>query len=200
MTLHERAKAIRAKLKKNGGPTATEAADVIAKLLKEIPEPTRGELHPLRLRLIQIRTKNPRQIRPDAETRNWRKIEKHVTTEDVDLLVKFYKLPQSQKPDETWSRKVSPTQIMSQYHDQLQLAETFRDKHPHLFKDRSEKQQLAEPTGWQKIAPGNLGDRSWTLLCKQYPDIAKELFNELSNPVQTPGNNLAEDSKKTLNL
>ncbi len=181
MKIKAEAEEVKALLIKNGGPLAKRAAVLISKLEKYIPNEEPGALHPLRLKIIQIRTKAPRAARPEKENRDWAKLGKLITAADVDLLVKFYKLPQSRLPDETWNRKVSVAQIFSQCLEQIELAETYKSKHPHLFASTKKDPHLAEPNGWQAHAPGNLGDRSWTLVCQQYPDIAKEIAESINS-------------------
>ncbi|MGZ0657061.1 hypothetical protein ACWPKS_15770 [Coraliomargarita sp. W4R72] len=175
--LKTEAQEVTQQLKNNGGPLAKRAAALISKLLKQIPEPKKpGQLHPLRLRIIQIKTKAPRAVRPEKEDRDWAKVSKHITTTDVDTLVRFYKCPKPSKPDETWNQKGAVAQIFAQLLEQIEIAESHKAKNPHLYQAPKPKGPTHhEPTNWQQHAPGNLGRMSWTMLCQQYPEYIKEI-------------------------
>ena len=179
MNLHDRAKAVRSKLKKNGGPLATEAADVIGKLLKEIPEPTTGKLHAWHRRIVlMFHPTFKKDTRDSAEIRLFIKTLPLMTEEGLRACEYWRAKPEPKGFDKHLSpRKSTPSIFMRNYEDQEAFALEYCAKFPAA---RPKKAGIPELQGWQDIAPGNLGNRSWDQVCKQYPDIAKDICKQLS--------------------
>jgi len=163
-------------LKKNGGPLAKRAAALISKLLKEITQTKPvGGIHPdheLIFLLFQRRLNKPQ--RDAKETRAFKNISHLVTAQDLKNLKRLYHQPQPKGFHKILScRKNSPTTLMRAYIEQADLAAQWSKENPPAPDPKSTK--YPELNGWQSKAPGRLSERSWPLVCSQYPEIAKEI-------------------------
>lgn len=166
-------KQVISRLKKNGGPLAIKAADLIKELSKAVPKKQRGELHPYHkaiVLLFQNRLNKPH--RDNNEVRAFREIQSLITPNDLENLKRFYKQPTPKSFHQLLSRrKNAPITLMRSYIDQAELAARWCKQNP--LPPDPQKTSIPEPENWQQHAPGNLGNMSWHLVCRQYPDIAK---------------------------
>ena len=177
-----------ARLRRNGGPLATAAADCIEALLLEVaklqrpPSKTR-DLHPLRRRLILLfQSRIMSATRDRREDTAWARIAKIVKEEDVAALERFYRAREATDSDETWSRKKNILTLLNQYVTQVELAHTWADKRRGgAAGPRAAKPAIPEPEGWQARAVGALGERSWDYVCRFYPEEAAQLAQEGGN-------------------
>jgi len=163
-------------LKKNGGPLAKRAAAVISSLLKEAtPTKPRGALHPHHeaiVLLFQTRLNKPQ--RDAKEHRAFRDIAKLTNPDDLQQLKRFYKQADPKGFHKLLSRrKATPITLMRSYIEQTEIAAQWCNQNPPAPDPKTT--QFPEPTGWQSKAPGRLNEYSWALVCRQYPDIAKEI-------------------------
>jgi len=173
-------KEIVSKLRSNGGQLAAAAADCIERLLSQIPDKPKGGIDPRHadiVLLFQSRLNKPQ--RDAKEVRAFNEIKHLITPEDLKHLKRFYKQPESKGFHKYFSRrKNAPVTLMRAYVDQVELAAEWCRKNPPPADPN--KTTYPEPNGWQAQAPGRLGERSWSQLCKQYPDTAKQIHNQLS--------------------
>jgi hypothetical protein len=168
------------KLRSNGGKLATAAADCIEDLLSQLPTPKeRGKLDPRHeaiVLLFQGRLNKP--VRDKKETAVFNTIKHMVTEEDMNNCQRFLSQPEPKGFHKLLSaRKKTPITFMRDYVNQTDLATEWCRLNPPAPDPHATK--FPEPKGWQAHAPGNLGERSWTLVCKQYPDIAEGLHGQL---------------------
>lgn len=173
------AKELVRKLRANGGPLAVAAADCIETLLKQIPSKPRGGIDPRHQAIVlifQLRLNKPQ--RDAKEIRAFNAIKHLVEDADLKNLRRFYRQPEPNGFHKLLSaRKKTPTTLMRDYVNQTDLAAEWSRLNP-PEPDPTET-KFPEPTNWQTHAPGNLGQKSWRLLCQQYPDIAADLHNQL---------------------
>ena len=181
MAFETEAKEVLSLLKKNGGPLALRAASIIKELLKSAPKQPRGELHPYHkaiVLLFQNRLNKPH--RDQNEVRVFKSIKKLINQEELENLKRFYKqkAPKSYHPLLS-RRKNSPITFMRSYVDQVFLAEKWCKENPPP--PDPQKTSIPETENWQQHAPGNLGNMSWYLVCREYPDIAKDISEAVKN-------------------
>jgi len=163
-------------LKKNGGPLAKRAAALILQLLKETtPAKPSAGIHPDHEAIVLLFQRRLNKPQRDAkETRVFRDISHLVTAQDLKNLKRLYKQPQSKGFHQILSRrKNSPTTLMRAYIEQADLAAQWSNVNPPAPDPKSTK--YPEIKGWQSKAPGRLSERSWPLVCSQYPEIAKKI-------------------------
>ena len=179
MKIHAEAKEVEKLLKKNGGPLATRAAAVISELRKYLPKETRGQIHPHHEAIVLLfQSRLNKSIRDSKEIRAFKAIEKLITSDDLDNLKRFYKQSDPKQYHKQLSRrKATPTTLMRSWVEQCDLAAEWCRQNPPAPKPGATK--YPEPDGWQQHAPGRLGDFSWQMLSRQYPDIAKQLSESL---------------------
>lgn len=167
------------KLRANGGPLATAAADCIEALLLEVAKSQRPpsltrELHPLRRRLILLfHARIMSATRDRREDTAWARISRIVQEDDVAALERFYRAPQATDADETLSRKRNILTLLNNYTAQVELAHTYLEKRKP--KATSASNLPPEPKGWQQHALGALGERSWDYILRFYPEEAQRL-------------------------
>lgn len=75
-------------------------------------------------------TRKLKPVRDRSETTSWKRIEKFVTEDEVELIEWFYSAPKSKSFDETWNRKTTPATIMNNWTNQLEKAEAYRESRP----------------------------------------------------------------------
>lgn len=181
MTLEE-CKTIRAKLRQNGGPLASAAADCIDFLLKETPAKPKAGIHPSHeaiVLLFQKRLNKPQ--RDSKEIRAFKAIEHLIDQDDLTALRRFFRQPDPKGYQRLLSaRKKTPVTLMRDWIAQCDLAKEWCRLNPPAPEPGTTK--FPEPDGWESQAPGNLGKKSWSLVCQQYPEIAEQLHNDLSPP------------------
>jgi hypothetical protein len=167
------------KLRSNGGQLATVAADCIEQLLEQVPAKPRCGIDPRHkaiVLLFQSRLNKPQ--RDPKEIRVFNGIKDQVTTEDLKNLKRFYRQPEPKHYHKILSRrKNAPITLMRSWIDQCELAAEWNRKNPPPPDPTATK--FPEPANWQPHAPGALGERSWSHICQQYPDIAENLHNQL---------------------
>lgn len=169
------------KLRANGGPLAICAADCIEELLAQIPaSKPRGGIDPRHEAIVLLfRSRLNKPQRDAKEVRAFNAIKHLVEDADLKNLRRFYRQPDPKNFHQLLSaRKKTPTTMMRDYINQRDLAEAWCEKNPPAPDPHETK--FPEPEGWQKEAPGNLGQKSWRLICQQYPDIAADLHNQLN--------------------
>lgn len=173
------AKEVVSLLKKNGGPLALRAATLIRQLSKPSPNKKPGEIHPHHKAIVLLfQTRLNKTVRDHNEIRAFKLIKNIIEPHELENLKQFYKpkTPKSYHPLLS-RRKNSPITLMRSYVDQVFLAEKWcSENKPKPSKNILE---IPEPDDWQTRAPGNLGNRSWSLVCSQYPDIAKEISESI---------------------
>lgn len=168
------------KLRQNGGPLAIAAADCIEKLLKQAPDPKpRGLIDPRHKAIVLLfQTRLNKPLRDRKEHTVFAQIKHMVTDEDLENCRRWFRAPEPKGFDKLLSpRKKTPVTFMRDYVNQTDLAAEWCRRNP---PSRATEPELPEPEGWQAQAPGRLGEYSWPLLCKQYPDIAHDLHSQLT--------------------
>jgi len=82
-------------------------------------------------------TKTQRKL-DKGEATAWKGIKNHVTDEEVTLIERFYAETKSKQYDQTWNRKGTPAQLMNQWHQQVDLAGSYYEKHSPVQISKSE--------------------------------------------------------------
>ena len=169
-------------LKKNGGPLAKRAAAVISQFLKETkPAKPRGGIHPHHeaiVLLFQTRLNKPQ--RDAKEHRTFKDISNLIDPQDLQNLKRFYKQPDPKGFHKQLSRrKATPITLMRSYIEQTEIAAEWSKQNPPAPDPKATR--FPEPEGWRSKAPGRLNEYSWALVCRQYPDIAKEISETMQH-------------------
>ena len=188
--LREDARRVWRLLHRRESKLAQEAATVIAKAMQKInelenppPVKKRGELHPLHRRLILCcQSKIVTKARDSKEDTAFKRVLRmELAEDDIAALERFYRVRKSEKVDETWNRKTTPTILMNNISTQLDLAHTWCDRNKP--KPREVDTTPPEPEGWRQHAPGAFQDEgfsSWFGFWRDYPDEAKRVLREVA--------------------
>jgi|OM-RGC.v1.019939602 hypothetical protein len=170
------------KLRRNGGQLATLAADCIEDLLAQVPAAKpRGAIDPRHKRIVLLynsRLNKPQRDRKEVTAFN--QIKHLVTEDDLENLRRWLSQPEPQAFHKLLSpRKKTPITLMRDWVNQTDLAAEWCRLNPPAADPGQTR--FPEPDGWQAHAPGRLSEYSWQLICRQYPDIAERLHNQLSS-------------------
>lgn len=169
------------KLRANGGPLAIAAADCIEDLLAQVPAPKpRGGIDPRHEAIVLLFQRRLNKPQRDAkEVRAFNAIKNLVEDADLKSLSRYYRQPEPKGFHKLLSaRKKTPTTLMRDYVNQTDFAAEWCRLNPPAPDPHETK--FPEPKDWQTHAPGKLGERSWSLICQQYPDIAADLHKQLT--------------------
>lgn len=170
------------KLRSNGGRLAVAAADCIEELLTQVPAgKPRGGIDPRHKAIVLLyNTRLNKPHRDRKETTAFNQIKHLITDQDLDNLRRWMRQPDPKGFHKLLSpRKKTPITLMRDWVNQTDFAAEWCRKNPPPPDPL--KTEFPEPQDWQAHAPGRLAEFSWQLLCRQYPDIAKDLHQKLNS-------------------
>lgn len=169
------------KLRSNGGPLAIAAAECIEHLLAQLPDSKpRGEIDPKHKAIVLLfNTRLNKPQRDRKETTAFNQIAHLVTEPDLANLRRWMRQPEPKGFHKLLSpRKKTPITLIRDWVAQTDLAAEWCRLNP----PAPDLNQTAfpEPKDWRAHAPGRLPEFSWQLVCRQYPELAEDLHNQLS--------------------
>ena len=115
--------------------------------------------------------------RDKAEVRAWENAKSMITSEDVEIVERFYRLKKSPNQDFTWNRKSGVAALLNQWTSQVEYAKSMKAKPSNspAWPPMPKKLELPEPDDWKNRVPEHIAERGWEYLCTNDQDLARRL-------------------------